>query len=124
MDKHEKIFAEGHLCNVNTSDVFSEILCSLRYCDDYLSDVLYGIERIRTLINECTSGIVWFGFRKNGVDFGDFILETLKDTNRRCYYYRDLIRVEVSVIKRTGTIKIALEHSDHETFLAEYGVKS
>jgi len=125
MNNDRKIIEEGrlnsatHKYDINTSDVFSEILRSLRYCDNYLSDVLYGIERLRTLVSNGVSGVVWFGFRRNGVDEHDYIRENLKSDQRRYHYYRDMIRVEVSVIERTETMEIVLEHSDYLQFLDE-----
>jgi hypothetical protein len=127
MHNNGKIIAEGHLnpytgkYDVNTSSVFSEILRSLRYCDNYLSDVLYDIEKIRTLIEGGKGGVVWLGFRKDGVDGVDYIRENLKDTNRMYHYYRDIIRVDVVFIERTETVSVVLEHSDHLKFREEDG---
>ena len=125
--QNNKIITEGRLnpytgkYDVNTADVFSEILRSLRYCDNYLSDVLYDIERIRTLVEGGKSGVVWLGFRKDGVDGADYIRESLKDRNRMYHYYRDIIRVDVAFIERTEKVEVVLEHSDYLKFLDEDG---
>lgn len=125
MNRGEKLISEGKFnintkkYDVNTSNVFSEILRSLRYCDIYLSDVLYGIERVRTLVDNGVSGVVWFGFYADGVDYENYIMENMMDERYRYHYYRDLIRVEVTVIERTGSVEIVLEHSGYSQFMKE-----
>lgn len=133
----DKIIAEGAVnpdtgkYSVFTPEVYSEILRSLRYCDAYLSDALYGIDKVEGLIDTGESGSVWFGFRKNGVDqllvvngkveFDNFCGcdGDQNDVKFLGSYYRDIVRVDVAVVNRSKTLELTLEHADYRAFFNE-----
>ena len=110
----EEMVAEGTYnpdtgeCKINLSEMKSEILQSLRYCDRNLSDVLYGIGHLDGLVRRGENGEVWFGFKAGGVDDLMRISEALRDEMTRYYYYRDLIRV--SVWRADSRIRVSLRH--------------
>ena len=104
---------------VNTSEIKTEILRNLRYCDDYLSDVLYAIAKIDNHIAKKENHVEWIGYRKNGVDHEEYIASNLKDPCRRYYYYSKILRCEVSVAGDKMTVE--LKEVDASDFLKENG---
>ena len=123
----EGMVAEGKFnpdtgeCEIGLSEIKSEILRSLRYCDGYLSDVLYGIAHLDGLVRRGEGGVVWFGFRKDGVDNRTHIANALMDERTRYHYYRDLIRVCVRVCRANRRIRVTLWHTSCGRFIKENG---
>ena len=123
----EEMAAEGTYnpdtgeCEISLSEIKSEILRSLRYCDRFLSDVLYGIGHLDGLVRRGEGGVVWLGFRKDGVDNRAHIANALMDERTRYHYYRDLIRVCVRVWRADRRIRVSLWHTNHNRFLKENG---
>lgn len=106
------ILEEGYMSNINISSILTRIIQETgRFAELYASDVLYDIDRIRTLcennypLEEDIDEICGIGIRGSGVDGNSFLLPRLAGSIRGPmsgfvfpeHTYRKILAVRVQV---------------------------
>lgn len=95
----KEIKTEGYVYHdkieINMSSIYTKLIQEAgRYCDFYASDMLYDIDKIHTIIQSGESGIVYIGFRDNGVDGNDYI--SVREPEEIDSVYHAIYRVEIA----------------------------
>lgn len=104
------ITCEGNMGSINISDILTRVIQDAgRFCEHYASDILYGLDRIRTLcdnkydLEETIDEIFSFGLRECGSDHNAYILNQLANSRAggpyvyAMPYYRRVLAVRVHV---------------------------
>lgn len=83
--------------DINTSDILTRLIqVAGRLCERYASDLFISWKQIENILKdyEYSDGKFLFGFRKDGVDHTEYILNRLND-GTELYYYREMWLLEI-----------------------------
>lgn len=115
------ITAIGTAGAVNLSNILTYIIQVVgRFAERFASDVLFQLDDIQTLVNECTElkpgttidKIITIGVRRNGVDHDNFIMHRIANTQPNFnlspfvypeYVYRAILACRVVITQKDGT---------------------
>lgn len=77
----ENVQVVGGRINYNTSSFYTKLIREAARCNAYSSDVIYNIngmtEAMQNFDPKAGPVIIWFGFRRHGVDHDSFILSRI-----------------------------------------------
>lgn len=78
----KSIKTSGNLANINTSDIFSELIQAAGMgCERFSSDIIYDINDITYAINNGDNEVFYIGIRTDGVDGTSFMRVRLDKRN-------------------------------------------
>lgn len=80
---------------INMSSIYTKLIQDAgRYCENFASDLLYDIDRIKNIIKSGKSGTAYIGFRDNGVDGNEYI--SVREPDEIDSVYHAIYRVEIA----------------------------
>jgi hypothetical protein len=101
--------------------IIEELLNNLFYVENYKTDIIYDIEKIKQTAKTNDYKVLWIGYRKFGVDHTEFIFNQIEEYPNIKYlenYYRKIFRIEFN---NDGFTRCAtLEESSIFDFIKEY----
>ena len=90
VSKTENVQAIGGRINYNTSSFCTKLIKEAARCNAYSSDVVYNIngmtEAMRNFDPKADPVIIWFGFRRHGVDHDSYILSKIGEDVYNVYH--------------------------------------
>lgn len=104
------------------SPIIEELLNNLSYVEHYKSDIIYDIKTINDTVASNEHKVLWLGYRRDGVDHTNFILDEILSYPNMDYlgnYYRKLFRIEIEN-NYDETSSVTMEECSLYRFLNEH----